>query len=116
MPPGTEVADRITRLERSSARQILLRAGNAYLEIFQYHSPTPRPGHPDRPVCDHGLTHLCVQVDDLDAEFARLRGAGMRFHSSPQALGGGLRCVYGRDPDGNVVELHEFPAGYPAAL
>jgi hypothetical protein len=31
----------------------------------------------------------------------------MRFHCPPQAAGKGIRATYGRDPDGNVVELLE---------
>ena len=31
----------------------------------------------------------------------------MRFHCAPQDLGAGVRTTYGRDPDGNVVELQQ---------
>ena len=105
---GTEKADAITGLRGSSARQVLLRCGNAYVELFEYAAPAAEPGDPDRPVCDHGITHLCLDVEDLDAEYARLSEAGMRFHCPPQDLGGGVRTTYGRDPDGNVVELQEL--------
>jgi catechol 2,3-dioxygenase-like lactoylglutathione lyase family enzyme len=68
-------------------------------------------------VCDHGITHLCLDVEDLDAEYERLLAAGMTFNSPPQDLGAGVRTVYGRDPDGNVVELHELsPAEHAFAL
>jgi catechol 2,3-dioxygenase-like lactoylglutathione lyase family enzyme len=59
-------------------------------------------------VCDHGITHLCLDVDDLDADYKRLLGAGVTFHSPPQDLGAGVRTCYGRDPDGNVVELQQL--------
>jgi len=118
-PPGTVVADRITGLEGSSARQLVLGAGNAYFELFQYTSPDPRPADPDRPVCDHGLTHMCLDVDDLDIEYERLSAAGVRFHAPPQDLGAGVRTTYARDPDGNVVEFqelasHDHPFAVPA--
>ena len=61
-------------------------------------------GDPNRPVCDHGITHIAFEVDDLDAEYDRLKAAGMRFHCPPQNLGVS-RVTYGRDPDGNVLEL-----------
>ena len=115
-PPGTEIADAITGLDGCSARQLMLRKGTAYLELFQYHAPEPQPRDTEWRVCDHGITHLCLVVDDLDEEYERLGAAGVGFNSPPQDLGGGLRTVYGRDPDGNVVELHEFPAGHPLAL
>jgi catechol 2,3-dioxygenase-like lactoylglutathione lyase family enzyme len=106
-PRGTEVADRITGLADSSARGAMLRKGNAHVELFQYESPDPKTGDPDRPVCDHGITHICLDVSDLDAEYERLVAAGMRFHCPPQQLGPDVRTTYGRDPDGNVVELQE---------
>ena len=107
-PPGTAIADRVTGLEDCSARQIMLRSGNAYFELFDYATPAPKPGNPQRAVCDHGITHLCLDVTDLDAEYERLSGAGVAFHSPPQDLGAGVRTTYGRDPDGNVVELQEL--------
>ena len=112
-PPGTAVADAITGLRGSSARQVLLKGGNAYLELFQYETPSPRPGQPDRPACDHGITHLCVDVEDIDAEYARLSAAGMLFHDLPQdvGFGSGVRTIYGRDPDGNIVEIQEIAQG-----
>ena len=104
---GSEVVDRIVGLRDSSARVSMLKAGNACIELFQYATPTPQPSLANRPVCDHGITHLCVQVADIEAEYARLSAAGMRFHCPPQIAGKGVRATYGRDPDGNVVELLE---------
>jgi hypothetical protein len=69
-----------------------------------------------RPVCDHGITHLCLNVTDIDKEYERLNAAGMRFHCPPQHMGA-LKATYGRDPDGNVVELLEVTdAKNPIAL
>jgi hypothetical protein len=32
----------------------------------------------------------------------------MRFHTPPPVLGrGSIRATYGRDPDGNIIELQE---------
>jgi catechol 2,3-dioxygenase-like lactoylglutathione lyase family enzyme len=105
-PAGMEVADQILGLRGSSARAVMLRLGNAMIELFEFSSPTPASGDPERPVCNHGITHLCLDVSDVDAEYERLRAAGMRFHCPPQDLGA-VRTTYGRDPDGNVVELQE---------
>ena len=105
---GTEAADTIMGLKDSAARQIMLRTGNLYLEVFEFHAPSPRAGDPQRAVCDHGITHLCLLVDGLDDEVERLRAAGVPFQSAPQDLGGGIRTIYARDPDGNVVELKEL--------
>jgi predicted enzyme related to lactoylglutathione lyase len=50
---------------------------------------------------------LCLEVTDIDAEYTRLCAAGMLFHCPPQRVGDSLRVTYGRDPDGNVIELLE---------
>lgn len=113
---GSAVADAILGLDGTAARQVLLRAPGVYLELFEFHAPPPRPRDPARPVCDHGITHLCLDIEDLDAAYARLRGLGVPFHSPPQDLGGGVRTCYARDPDGNVVELQQLAAGHPLAV
>jgi len=113
---GTEFADSITGLKDSAARTAMLKAGNMMIEIFEYSSPTPKAGNPVRPVCDHGITHVCVDVVDIDAEYERLKSAGMTFHCPPQDLGF-AKATYGRDPDGNVVELQEvLDTSSPMAL
>lgn len=38
------------------------------VELFEFLSPAPRAGDPERPVCDHGITHICFDVRDLDAD------------------------------------------------
>jgi catechol 2,3-dioxygenase-like lactoylglutathione lyase family enzyme len=115
-PSGTPVADRITALDGSAARQVMLRSGNAFVELFEYAAPEARPGDPARPVNDHGITHLCLDVTDLDAEYERLSAAGVRFHCEPQDLGAGVRTTYARDPDGNVVELQELSPAHLVSL
>ncbi|MES2126357.1 MAG: VOC family protein [Pseudomonadota bacterium] len=106
-PEGTETADRILAVKGTSARVVHLRTTNLLIEMFQFVAGNPAPQDPNRPVIDHGLTHLCLAVQDIDAEYARLMAAGMRFHSEPTRLGPRLRTVYGRDPFGNVIELEE---------
>nr|WP_276328998.1 VOC family protein [Crossiella equi] len=91
----------------SEARSVMLRIGNAYIELFEYTNPEPVPGDPDRRPCAAGSTHLCLDVVGLDAEYQRLLARGMRFHSEPQDVAPGVRTTYGRDPDGNIVELQE---------
>jgi catechol 2,3-dioxygenase-like lactoylglutathione lyase family enzyme len=105
------IIDRMIGIPGSAARQVMLKAGNAYLELFEYENPDGASVDPDHPASDRGYTHFCLDVTDIDAEYERLSTAGMYFHSSPPTtdeLGGtGLRAIYGRDPDGNIVELQE---------
>ncbi|MBI1351437.1 MAG: VOC family protein [Actinomycetales bacterium] len=109
---GSDEVDRIVGLTGSAARSAKLRLGNAYLELFQYISPEGATQSPDRPVNDHGYTHFCLDVVDIDAEYERLSAAGMTFHCPPPPAAktgpGAQRSTYGRDPDGNVIELQEL--------
>jgi len=106
--------DVIVGLEGSAASFALLKAGNQCLELFEYSAPQPRASDPNRPVCDAGITHICFGVTDLDAEYERLSAAGMTFNGVPQRAGDRpLRAIYGRDPDGNVVELLEVTGEHP---
>jgi catechol 2,3-dioxygenase-like lactoylglutathione lyase family enzyme len=114
---GTETLDKITGLQDSSARMVMLKAGNAFVEIFQFKTPNPKSAEAMRPVCDHGITHLCLAVTDVDGEYERLKAAGMIFHCPPQTTSTGNRVTYGRDPDGNVIELLQvLDSGSPMAL
>jgi len=105
-PVGIEVSDKIVGLKDSASKVAMLKLGDFRLELFQYSSPEPKSSDPNRPVCDHGITHLAFTVEDIHAEYNRLVKAGMRFHCPPQNIG--AIVTYGRDPDGNVVELMQI--------
>lgn len=104
---GSAEPDTIVGLRDTSAVVAHLRLGNCMIEIQEYRSPVGRSREGDRPVNDHGLSHLCLDVVDLDAEFDRLRVAGVKFQSSPVQVDY-VKAVYTRDPDGNILELQEI--------
>ena len=106
---GSEIIDKIVGLEGSSCRQAMLKLNNAYLEFFEYQSPTPEPKDPAYPPNNHGYTHFCIDVTDIDAEYERLTNAGVKFNISPPDFeGGDIRATYGRDPDGNIIEIQQI--------
>ena len=107
-PQNSPLADKILRVEDTSCRAVMLRTGNAYIELFQFLTPEPAAMAEDRPVIDRGITHVALDVKDVDSEYERLSEAGMIFHCPPQNLGKSCRTTYGRDPDGNVIELQEM--------
>jgi catechol 2,3-dioxygenase-like lactoylglutathione lyase family enzyme len=107
--------DDIVGLKGSAARTVMLKAGTAYLEVFEYFAPPSRIAEPLRP-SDHGYTHFAVDTDDIEADFERLKAAGMTFtHQVPDAQGG-IRALYGKDPDGNVIELQQLTKDHDFAL
>lgn len=105
-PVGAEVQNRLLGAEGSGARLVMLRQANAYLEIFQFDSPPTETRDRQQRLFGQGLTHLCLAVRDIEAEYRRLCDAGMEFNTSPLHRGP-FSVVYGRDPDGNAVELLE---------
>ena len=104
--------DRTVGVPGSAGRVAMLRAGPCFLELFEYSAPPPREGPPLRPN-DRGYTHFCVLVEDIAAEVTRLKGEGMTFVAETASSEGGMACLYGADPDGNVIELLQLPAGHP---
>lgn len=114
--------DRMIGVEGTAAKQVMLRAGNAHIEMFEYSAPEATPGDGALRQPHHrGYTHFCLDVTDIDAEHARLSAAGMTFHSTPPTTEeqghSRLRAIYGRDPDGNIIELQEvIDSSIPFAL
>lgn len=113
---GNAAADAIYGLRDSAVRMAMLHTANACLELFEFANPIGKPGDPQRPICDQGYTHICLQVADIDAEYRRLRAAGMEFNCPPQTMPGLCSATYGRDPDGNIVELMEPDPDGPFAI
>ena len=99
--------DQIIGLDGSSSKVQLLKAGNCYLELFAYSKPPARGDNPLRP-CDHGYTHFALDVTDIDAEHKRLVAAGMEFVHHEPGVFGPIKGLYGRDPDGNIIEIQEL--------
>lgn len=99
-------ADRVIGLEKTSARIAMLKAANAYLEIWQYRHPEPEDRRA-RP-CDLGYPHFALQVTDIEAEYERLSAAGMTFAADAPVNLGTTSAIYGKDPFGNVIELYEI--------
>ncbi|MCL2356635.1 MAG: VOC family protein [Defluviitaleaceae bacterium] len=54
---------------------------------------------------------LSIPSDNIDEDYKRLKEAGVEFSSEPQTIEDwGMRCVYFRDPEGNLLSLEgEIP-------
>jgi catechol 2,3-dioxygenase-like lactoylglutathione lyase family enzyme len=109
--------DEIVGLSGSAAKGVMMRAANAYIEFFEYQKPGPSNTGRLQPY-DHGYTHIALDVTDIDAEYARLKANGMTFHTPPPAgvEGGRIRSIYGKDPDGNILELQELAPDHDMAV
>jgi glyoxylase I family protein len=99
-------ANQVIGLDNINAKMRMLKAPNAFIELWQYSNPEPKDLR-SRP-CDYGYPHIALQVDDIDAEYERLKGHGMEFVGEQVHYGDTGAAIYGRDPSGNIIELYEI--------
>ena len=99
-------ANRAIGLAGVKARMAMLKAPNAFVELWQYSNPAPADLR-SRP-CDYGYPHIALQVDDIQAEYDRLISHGMEFVGEVVHFGDDASAIYGRDPCGNIIELYEI--------
>jgi catechol 2,3-dioxygenase-like lactoylglutathione lyase family enzyme len=82
------------------------------IDLQQYLAP---PGSTSNAqLGDVGHAHICFGVSDIDGTCRELRDRGVELVSEPVSfeLGTGLlKVVFLKDPDGNVLELVEYPNG-----
>lgn len=112
---GLPVADRLSFDDAAFARFVdvpgadvdivFFDAGGFQIEVLEY-AGSSENANDGASNDDVGVAHVCLEVDDLDAEYDRLAD-DVEFLSPPQTLESGAQVVYARDPDGNVVELLE---------
>jgi catechol 2,3-dioxygenase-like lactoylglutathione lyase family enzyme len=99
-------------------RVVRMRLGDEHIELMQFLAPRGRPMPVDSRSNDRWFQHVAIIVTDMDQAYARLRSFKVEHASSgPQRLpdwnpsAGGIRAFYFRDPDGNHLEILQFPAG-----
>lgn len=75
------------------------------IELLHFHS------HPDRKTWEGtpfstGLTHIAFTVKNIEKIYSDLVDAGVTFPDVPQtSLDGKVKVIYGRTPDGTLIEL-----------
>ena len=87
--------------------------GGARFELLQYRTPPGAALAAEAVANTMGLRHVALEVDDLDALYARMTAAGVPFLSGPvwvpfPVAGVRKRLCYARDPDGAIIELAEY--------
>jgi lactoylglutathione lyase len=61
----------------------------------------------DVPEKHAGITHIALLCPDIKAAEARLAAAGIPLSGGPVRFGPGAQGIFVRDPDRNVIELHQ---------
>jgi lactoylglutathione lyase len=66
----------------------------------------------------NGLSHLVVKVESMDAVVAELAGAGIDLDEPPVSPDGSgeFWTAWITDPDGNRIELVQWPSGHPDGM
>lgn len=69
------------------------------MPMYKGYTPPTATTQPD-------TLEICIPSDNVDEDYNRLKEAGVEFISEPQTIEDwGMRCVYFRDPEGNLIEL-----------
>ena len=61
----------------------------------------------DVPEKHPGITHFALLCPDIEAAKERLEAAGIPLSGGPVRFGPGMQGIFVRDPDRNVIELHQ---------
>jgi lactoylglutathione lyase len=61
----------------------------------------------DVPEKHPGITHFALLCTDIGAAQQRLEAAGIVLSGGPVRFGPGAQAIFVRDPDRNVIELHQ---------
>jgi lactoylglutathione lyase len=54
-----------------------------------------------------GITHVALLCPDIMAANTRLEAAGIPLSGGPVRFGADAQAIFVRDPDRNVIELHQ---------
>lgn len=105
----SETAEQVMGVAGTTAKCLLLKGQNCFLELFEYQTPQSEGDPFARQASDHGIAHLCFQVIDIFTAFERVKSAGAVVHGEPVKVKEGY-SIYLRDPFGNIIELAQIGA------
>ena len=107
---GYEVLGSVPETDFGSLTMIKL-PGDEFVTIELVHDPARTEIGRDV------LNHFVIQVESMDATVAALaaRGIGAETPASPDGSGD-FWTSWITDPDGNRIELVQWPAGHPAGM
>jgi catechol 2,3-dioxygenase-like lactoylglutathione lyase family enzyme len=87
-------------------------AGGIFVELIKMSYPIPRPIRRQKRYGDIGMNKMIVSVDDVERFYAAYKDKA-NLVSEPKSVAlpgrGEYQFVYGRDPEGNLIEFAEWP-------
>ncbi len=113
---GPEYA-RLFGIPGMTAKVSTLQLGEERIQLIQFMTPRGRPYPADMRSNDRWFQHIAIIVKDMEKAYGVLQKHGVRNASvAPQTLpdwntnAGGIKAYYFKDPDGNVLEILQFPS------
>ena len=96
--PGIEAEHITLVLENATPR--------AEIQLLRYLNPAVLPEPHVRDLNKLGMNHICFAVDDIEAEVARLRGAGFKTRNAVMDFHA-RKLVFIEGPEGVTIELSQ---------
>ena len=97
---------------------VRMRLGDESIELTEYLAPKGRPAPSDSRSHDRWFQHIAIIVSDMDRAYQWLRQHKVEYASSGTQLlpewnknAAGIKAFYFKDPDGDVLEILQFPPG-----
>lgn len=104
-----EFIDTVQGLSGVDVRMVKLGLPDGSLVELLADAGHPLAEVPRRRLCDAGIVHLAFTVSDVAEVYRRFREKGLETLSAPvTSPDGKARLFFGRDPEGNLLELVEM--------
>lgn len=103
LPPGKSAKAVLMMLEPDKPR-------GTRLDLIQWIDP-PTQGTTMPDLTHVGMARIALWTIGIDAEYERLKAAGVEFLSPPVTMTGTVRFCCFPDPDGTILELIDFGGG-----
>ena len=88
------------------------KAGGIFVELIKMSYPIPRPIRRHKRYGDIGMNKMTIAVNNVESFYASYKDSA-NLMSEPKTAKlpgwGAYRFVYGRDPEGNLIEFAEWP-------
>lgn len=106
-PSNLELSN-VVALKNLQVRVAMLAGFGHRIELFQYYKPKGKPYPRNFRLCDCGITHIALEVTDIERHYRDLVSKGVQFNCPPQIVRNAAKVSYFHDLDGITLELIEY--------
>jgi len=103
-----ERISRVVGVENAHMDVCVLHKGAVRIELLEYKNEKAKSRKNFKPQDEPGLVHIAFLVDDVDAEYERLKALGYKGYAPPMvAREDGPKITYIKGPDNVIIELFQ---------